>query len=97
MVDVFRTVITVEATNHKRECVHHRLQHWQQKQFADALHRTDRLTLCDFIHCIDEVNALDAVQIALVHAVYAQIAWSTIREWFAPFANVDSGRRGLVE
>src|ERR1700680_654877 len=66
--------VRVKAANGEREALEQQRDHGQQKGFADALHRGYQLPLGDDIHGVDMVEALDAVLIALVHGIDADIA-----------------------
>jgi len=60
--------------------------------YSDADHD---LHLGNFIHGIDVIEPLDAVQIALMDGVDAQEAGTACRPGFAPFANGDGGGAGF--
>ena len=56
----------------------------------------NRLELGDLIDEVDVVEALDAVEIALVDRIDAQEAGAALGARLAPFADVDLDRAGLV-
>ncbi len=79
VVDVLAAVVGVEAENLERELFEHLLDDRQQMCLADGLHRGDHLPLRHAVHRVDVVQALGAVQIALVDAVDADEARTAIR------------------
>lgn len=62
----------------ERELLQHQRQHRQQERLADTLHAGLHLPLADFVHAGDVVDALDAVEVALVHAVDAHEAGAPV-------------------
>ena len=96
MVDVFRAIIGVEATDHEGERLDQSLQYRQQKVFADAFAGTDELELGDLIDKVDVEQALDAVAIALVDRIHAQEAGVALGAGLAPLADIDFDWTGLV-
>ena len=83
--------------NHKRKLRKDQFQHGQQKGLADALHTSLDLPLADLIHTGDVVHALDAVQVALVHAVNADEACAPSGTGCLAHANGVAHRAGLGE
>ncbi len=97
VIDVFRPVIAMEAPDGEGKGRDELLQNRQEKMLANPLHGTDHLELGDFIHCIDQVHALDPLQIALMHRVDPQVAGLAVRSGFAPFADETTHRSGFVD
>src|SRR5699024_7117276 len=90
-------VISVQTLNDKRKCVDQVFQQGQQKGFADLRHGADELILCLRIDDVDVISALDAVEIALVNRVHAQIARLTIGFGTAALGDGDACGPGLVD
>lgn len=58
-----------------------------QEVFGDLLYRTEDLELGDLVDGIDVINPFNAVQIALMYRIYADIARFAVRGGFAPFSD----------
>lgn len=95
-VDVFGAVVAVEPLDGEGEGFDELLRYGHEKVFADLGHGKDGLELGDLIHRVDQIQPLDAVQVALVHRVDAQIAGLALGG-FAPLADLDANRAGFVE
>ncbi len=61
-------------------------------RFADLLAGGDELHLRHAVHRVDVIHAFDAVQIALMHAVYADVARYTVRLRGTSYADGHSRR-----
>jgi len=96
-VDVRGTVVGVEAPDDKGKGEDEPLQDREQEAFADALDGGDELELGDLVDGVDEVQAFEAVQIALVNAVDAQIAGLALWPGFAALADGDGGGACLAD
>ena len=83
VVDVLRPVIGMKAVNDEGKGGQDRLQHGQQEPLTDALDGERAWELGDLIDGIDVINALDAIQIALVNRIQAQIT-RALRVGLAP-------------
>ena len=73
VVDVLRAVVGVEAAANKGKGQDEAFQDGKQEAFADALDGSDELKLGDLVDGVDEIQSFDAIQVALVDAVDAQI------------------------
>ena len=71
-VDVLGAVVRVEAHDRKGEQVEQPREHGQQEALRDPRHGADELVLGDLVHRVDQVHALAAVEVALVHRVDAR-------------------------
>ena len=76
--DVLAAVVGVEAENLEWELSKHLLDCRQHVRLGDDLHRGHHLPLGHAVHRVDVVQPLDAVVVALVHAVNADEARASI-------------------
>ena len=97
MVDVFRSVISMKAQYGKGKIVNDHHQYRDHEAFGDALYREYTFHLSHLVNGIDVVDAFDAVQVALMNGIYAQITGFTLRVGFSSFANLNLLRLGLIE
>lgn len=74
LVDVFRTVVGMEAEDDEGEGLYQVLGRWQQEALGDALDRAGEPELGDLVDEIDLVEALDAVKIPLMDRIDTQEA-----------------------
>ena len=70
-VDELRAVIAMEAEDGKRELPDQIFEDRDEEVFGDFFDRADDLELGDLIDGIDVINPFIAVQIALMHRIYA--------------------------
>ncbi len=110
VVDVLAAVVGMKAQDLERELRQHLLDHAEQVRLGDRLHAGHHLPLGDAVHGVDVVQPLDAVQVALVHAVDADEAGPALGRrrlahadlgvlasagsWSAPHAGCGSRRCG---
>ena len=73
------------------------MKHRQQVVLTDAGHGEDALVLGDLIDGVDQIQALDAVQIALVDTVDAQVPRQSTGRRFAPLADLHWHGAGLLD
>ena len=97
VVDVLRAIVGVEALDGKGEGLDEGLEHRQQEALGDAFDRAYELELGDLVDEIDVVEALDAVEVALMDRVDAQEAGTAVGMGFAALADGDLDRLGLVD
>ncbi len=71
-------VVGVKAKDLEGELFEHLLDDGQQMRLGDCLRRGHNLPLGDAVHRVDVVQALDAVEVALVDAVDAHEAGAPI-------------------
>ena len=74
-----RTVIGVEAENDKRKSGQQLPDDREHVRLADLLAGGDELHLRHTVHRVDVIHAFDAVLVALMHAVYADVALHPVR------------------
>ena len=79
VVDVLGAVVGVETQHGEGKQPQQRLQGRDQEPLRDAPHGADVLVLSHLVHQVDEVDALHAVPVALVHGVDPQIARQAVR------------------
>lgn len=79
VVDIFRAVIGVEAADDKGKGLQDELEHRHQETFADASDGEHALELGDLIDGVDVIDPFDAIQIALVYGIQAQITGLALR------------------
>ncbi len=96
-VDVLRTIVGMAAEDHEGEGLQQLLQGGQQVVLGDLLHADGHLPLGDLIDCIDVIDPLDTVQVALVHGIDAQEAGTATGPGLAPLADPHPGPPGLLE
>ena len=72
-----------------------RFEHGDEERLADALAGGHPFVLGHAVHGIDVVDAFDAVLIALMHAVHAQVAGPVVGGRRAPLADGNGHRPGL--
>jgi len=63
----------------KGERCHQALQDWQLKALRNAIYAAGELVLDDLVDGVDVIDALDFVEIALMHRVDADPAWAAVR------------------
>jgi hypothetical protein len=97
VVDVLGPVIAVETANREGKGRDELLHNRQEKMLANPLHRIDHLELGDFINRVDQVPALDLLQVALVYGVDPQVAGSAVRSGLAALADGAPHRPGFVD
>ena len=86
-VDVLGAVVRMEAHDREGEEVEEALEHGQQEALRDRRHGADELVLGDFVHRVDQVDALAAVEVALVDGVHAQEAGAALGTGSAALAD----------
>ena len=79
VVDVLGAVVGVEVPDGKGKDQDEPFQDRQQEAFADPPDGSDELELGDLVDGIDQVRPFDAVQVALLDAVDAQVAGPILR------------------
>jgi hypothetical protein len=87
----------MKAMNDERKGLQDRRQHRQQEPLADAFDREHALKLRHRIDGIDVIDALDAIQIALVDGIQAQVARFALGFGLAPNGDGRARRARLVE
>jgi len=68
----------VEVFDHERKGFNHSVERRDQKGLADALNCHNALYLGDLIDRIDDVNALDPIEITLMDAIDSKVARSPL-------------------
>lgn len=81
----------METAHDKGEAFEHELDDGQQVSLANALGAGDDLPLGDDVHRIDVIDALGAIEVALVNGVNADVARKAIGSWGLANRNVDAG------
>src|SRR5674476_1020202 len=79
MVDVFRTIVGVKATNDEGEEFEHRCEHGYQESLTDARDGADEFKLRDLIDGVDAIHTLHPLEVTLVHGVHAQVTGLALR------------------
>lgn len=87
VIDVLRAVIGMEAGDVEREGVDECFEDGDEEALGDLLDRTDDFELSDLIDGVDEINAFNAVEIALMDGIDAQVAGSVVGGGFTSFAD----------
>ena len=95
MVDELRAVVGMEAFDDEGERAKEGFEHREQEVFADALHRSDELELCDLVDQIDVVQALGTVEVALMDGVHPHDTGTALGVRSASLADADVHRSGL--
>jgi len=96
VVDVFRTVIRMKPQDDERESIQQLPDDREHVRLADLLAGGDELHLRHAVHRIDVIHALDAVHVALMHAVYADVARHAVRLRGTAFADGNTRRIPVV-
>ena len=86
----------MEAVQRERERPQQRVEDREQAGGVDVLDRADALELRDFVHQIQMVEALDAVQVALTDRIDPDPAGPSERLRAAAFPNRDLRRAGRL-
>ncbi len=81
-VDVFRSIVSMEAFDDEWEAVDQGLQNWDEIAFAYALDRGNSFELRNLVNSIDVVDPLYAVPVALMDGVDTDIAKSWSNGYF---------------
>ena len=95
VVDVLRAVVCVEVHDPEGEGVDEPLQDGQQEGLGDRLDGADELVLGDLVDDVDQVDALLAIEVALVDGVDAQETGPTAGVRRAALADGDLDRPRL--
>src|SRR5580698_1717120 len=82
----------MKSENHERELFEQLLQQRNQPVFGDLRRGGHDLPLRYFVDRVEVIQAFDAVLVALMNGVDAQIAGAALRPRFAPLA--DGAQRG---
>jgi len=94
-IDKFRPIITVKSENAEWETQQQFFEYWDQESLADALASGHPFALGNTVHGIDVIDAFDAIQIALMDGVHAQVAGSVIRRRGAALTDGNAHRSRL--
>ena len=88
----------MEAENAERELLQHAQQQRFQPRSGDVLEAgSHHLPLRDRVHCIDVINTLGSVQIALMYRVHTQIAGPSAGLGLTALADRDRSGPGFVK
>src|SRR5260370_4863105 len=77
----------MKAPNSEGKLRQQGLQHRFEKGFADLLHRSYHLPLCDLVHHVDVIHPLLPILSALMHGVDPQVSRAPQGLRFSPFPN----------
>ena len=97
VVDELGAVVRVEALDDKGKKVDQALQHRDHVVLRDRRHRAHELELGDRVHDVDDVHALDPVQVPLVDRVHAQVPGLPHGIRRPALADLARDRAGVVE
>ncbi len=86
----------MEPQDDKRKSIQQLPDDRQQIRFADLLAGGDELHLRHTVHRVDVVHAFDAIQIALMHAIYADVARHSVWLRCTAFADGNAGGARLA-
>ena len=72
------------------------LEHWKQPEFGDLWCSRDNFPLRYFVDCIDVIDTLGTLAVALMDGVDAQISGAAVRLGLAPLADRDDCGTGWM-
>ena len=93
-VDEFGAVVGVKPQDDEGEAQQQCFEHGNKESLADTLAGGHHFVLGHAVHGIDVVETFNAVLIALMHAIHAQVAGLVVGRWSAPLADGNASPAG---